>query len=126
MDIVETVEEMCKEIYKELGAGLIENNYQRALEYELRTKGEPYTPQQVITYTYKGQSLSFGLMDIYLPDRKLIIELKALLSGIGQKEINQINNYIKHSKDPEVRGIIINFGKRMDIIHLGAPRMEAD
>ena len=126
MDI-EFIEEICKDIFNELGSGLIELNYHRALEYELRNRGEPYTSQRVVQYRYKEQPLSFGLMDLYLPNRKLIIELKALSTGLGHKEISQVRNYIKHSEEDCLKGMVINFGKKLDIIYVNpVPTMLED
>jgi GxxExxY protein len=66
------------EVHRELGPGLLEEIYQRALEVELELRGLPFTAQEPLPVSYKGVYLGKGLnMDFVVRD-ELVIELKSV------------------------------------------------
>ena len=111
-DMLVKIKGMAVDIYKILGTGLTELNYHKAFEIELRLDNIPYETKMTVPYTYKGFTLSYGELDLYLPQHKIIIELKSIVS-ITPKEEAQVKQYIKHyetmSKNKSVKGILINF-----------------
>jgi GxxExxY protein len=109
MNIVKEVEKLCQTIYNELGGSASELNIHKALEIELREHHIKYMSKMIIPFKYKEWSLSYGECDFYLPEYKLIIELKTLCYGIRHKEISQISNYMRHIGIDGVNGLICNF-----------------
>lgn len=109
MKTIKQIEKICQTIYDDLGGGMCELNYQKALEIELREHNIKYMSKLIIPYKYKDWTLSFGEADIYLPEDNIVIELKVLSWGITQKEISQTMGYMKHIGIDNCKGLILNF-----------------
>lgn len=94
------------EVYKNLGAGFLENVYQEALELELDARGIPFRSQAEIEIRYKGKVLKQRYRaDIVCYD-KIILELKAVTTLLREHEA-QLQNYLKATG---MRlGLLINF-----------------
>ncbi len=107
-EIVEFVKEKAEEIYEDLGMGHIELVYENALEVELKLRGLEFSKQVAIPINYKGYFIGFGIADIVIND-KLVIELKAQVYNIGNKERRQV---LKYMKPLEIdKGMVINFSQ---------------
>jgi len=95
------------EVYREMGCGFLEAVYQECLERELRIRQIPFTAQQALSITYKGQSLR----QTYQPDLicfdKIILELKAV-TELAPEHRAQLHNYLKATNLPV--GYLVNFG----------------
>lgn len=95
------------DVYREMGCGFLEAVYQECLEKELSIRGIPFSAQQELRLTYKGDVLR----QIYKPDficyESIIVELKALSSTNGEHKA-QVINYLKATG---MRlGLLVNFG----------------
>lgn len=95
------------EVYRELGCGFLEAVYQECLQKELRLRGVPFSAQQELTLTYKGEPLN----QIYRPDficyGSIIVELKAV-KKIANEHRAQVHNYLKATE--LTLGLLVNFG----------------
>jgi GxxExxY protein len=65
------------EVHRNLGPGLLESIYERALSYEFFDNNIKFDKQVLMTIIYKGHSLGDHRMDI-LVENEIIIELKAV------------------------------------------------
>jgi GxxExxY protein len=66
------------EVHRQLGPGLLESIYQRALEHEFRVGGVPVRPQERVPVIYKGLTLGEPLViDFLFPDL-MLLEIKAV------------------------------------------------
>jgi GxxExxY protein len=66
------------EVHRELGPGLLESAYQRALEHELTLRGIRFVAQKVCAVTYKGLVIEDAYrLDLFVDDR-LVVELKTV------------------------------------------------
>lgn len=95
------------EVYKEMGAGFLEQVYQECMEKELKERGIPFVAQPELILSYKGKALQ----QIFRPDLlcydQIIVELKAV-KNLAPEHTAQILNYLRASK---LRlGLLINFG----------------
>jgi len=93
------------EVLNEIGHGLREKTYERALCREFDFQGIAYSQQTVFPVEYKGAKI-----DEYIPD--LVVEGRIVtdaktIDGIGQDEIGKMLNYLKITKLNV--GLIINF-----------------
>ena len=93
------------EVHNEIGHGLREKTYERALCREFDLKPIEYSQQAIFPVEYKGVKV-----DEYIPD--LIVESRVVvdtktIEGIGKDEIGKILNYLKITKLKV--GLIINF-----------------
>jgi GxxExxY protein len=98
-------------VHRELGPGLRENSYQRALASKLSDAGYAIE-QQKLFEVYEGSD-NARLAGYYIPDfvveGVVIVEIKAL-RGIDNSHLAQMIGYLAVSTCPV--GLLINFGER--------------
>lgn len=102
-------------VHRELGSGLRENSYQRALANKLTDAGLAFE-QQKLYKVYEGQEQK-RLVGYYIPDfvvdDSVIVEIKAL-RGLDNSHLAQIIGYLAVSGCSI--GLLINFGER-SLVH---------
>lgn len=67
----------CIEVHKQLGPGLLETIYQRAVALELKTAGIPFEREKPFPVVYRGQRLYVHHLD-FVVGGKVVLELKAV------------------------------------------------
>ena len=67
----------CIEVHKQLGPGLLEVIYQRAVAYELQSAGIRCEREKQYPVTYRGHNLYVHRLDIVV-EGKIVLELKAV------------------------------------------------
>lgn len=95
------------EVHRELGAGLLESIYERALCLEFDLQGIKYKRQEPVDLLYKGNKLSGFRVDLLVED-EVVVELKAINISPGTV-MSQTISYLKATNLK--RGLIINFGQ---------------
>lgn len=97
--------------HRELGPGLREDSYQRALANDLKDAAFFFEEQKL--YEVYGGEEHQRLIGYYIPDfvveEKLIVEIKAL-RGLDKSHLAQLIGYLAVSGCPQ--GLLINFGER--------------
>lgn len=93
------------EVFRVLGAGFLEQVYQKALVHELEVQGLRADGQRALEVIYKGTSVGLYIADILVEDR-VVVELKAVESLTKAHEA-QLLNYLKASG--ERVGLLVNF-----------------
>ncbi len=93
-------------VYNELGSGLFESVYEKALMYQLKKDGLEVKNQVSIPVYYDDQLLDIGfILDILVED-KVIIEIKSV-EELSKTHHKQILNYLGLTN---LRlGILVNF-----------------
>lgn len=116
--IINLVIELSKNIIDTLGVGFIEGIYHKALMIDL-TKETEYNieTKKIIPISYKNINIGYVESDIVINTENniYILELKSFDRNILQKEILQIQKYIKFIDNPNnkiIKGIIINFNQK--------------
>lgn len=66
------------EVYDNLGPGLLESVYEKALVVELESNGFSVQKQVLVPVMYKGETIDNALRLDLLVDNKVIIELKSV------------------------------------------------
>jgi GxxExxY protein len=115
-DLVTRVIGCCISVHRELGAGLLESIYSRAIDIELRTAGIPFAREVWIPVRYRGELLCRQRLDIVVGG-ELLIEVKAVdrLNPVHQA---QILSYLRIAK---LRvGLLMNFN--VPVLHQGLKR----
>jgi len=95
-------------VYNELGPGLLESVYERALMMELASRGVPARNQVPVRAFYKGMDLEMDLkLDILVND-SIVLELKSVeqLHPVHEK---QLLTYLKLAN--KQLGLLINFNE---------------
>lgn len=99
------------EVHRELGPGLREDSYQRALANKLSKAGIVFE-QQKLYGVFEG-GLEQQLVGYYIPDYvvegSVVVEIKAL-HGLNNNHLAQIIGYLAVTGCP--LGLLINFGER--------------
>jgi GxxExxY protein len=93
------------EVHRELGAGLPEDAYERAMAIELEARGIQFCRQYQIGVSYKGVVVSRVRLD-FLIEQRLVLEVKSVqtLTPIDRR---QVLRYLEVTKLP--LGLLINF-----------------
>ena len=104
-DLVYKVTGAAMNVLNELGHGLREKTYERALCIELGLNDIPWTSQNVHEVYYKGLHIDDYVPDIEIPEH-LIVELKTV-DKICDEHVGQVLNYLRITGLDA--GIILNF-----------------
>jgi GxxExxY protein len=67
----------CIEVHRELGPGLVEAAYQRAVSYELAEQGIPFDRERSVAINYRGRPVYTHRLDLVVAD-EILVELKAV------------------------------------------------
>lgn len=99
------------EVHRELGPGLREDSYQKALGQKFIGAHLAFEPQKL--YEVYDRPEQLALIGYYIPDfvvaEKVVVEIKAL-HGVDNSHLAQIIGYLAVSGCPV--GLLINFGER--------------
>lgn len=93
-------------VYNNLGPGLLESIYEKALAYELRKVGLTVSTQQEINVIYEGEDLGVGLRLDLLVENCVIVEVKSKeeLTKVDHKQL------ITYLRVTDLRlGVLVNF-----------------
>lgn len=106
-DLVGAIRGAIFEVFKELGPGLLESAYEEALFLELKLRGLAPERQVEMPIYYKSEMISTKLRIDLLVNRRIIIELKAVESGLQAVNFRQVQTYLRAANLH--RGILVNF-----------------
>ena len=95
------------EVMNELGHGLREKTYERALCREFDIQQFGYSQQAVFPVVYKGEKIDEYIPDLIVGDR-LVVDTKTV-DAIGNDQIGQMLNYLRITGMKV--GLLINFKK---------------
>lgn len=98
------------EVHKQLGPGLLESAYEKALAIELSDRAINVKRQIDIATTYKGRDLGCGFRADLIVEESLLIELKTV-DKMGDLHIAQVITYLKFLGFK--CGLLINFNERL-------------
>lgn len=106
-DLTDKIIKAASNVHKELGPGLVEKLYQRALRVELVKSGVSLEREKRIELKYKGVNIGFDKVDFDI-ENKVLVELKAV-SELNEIHKAQMISYLKSSGRRV--GLVINFAK---------------
>ena len=104
-DLAYAVAGCAMAVLNELGHGLREKTYARALCLEFDTRSIPWTAQKEFPVFYRNQRIDTYVPDLLVDDR-LVVETK-VADSIHPDHVGQILNYLRIAKLHA--GIILNF-----------------
>lgn len=94
------------EVHREMGPGLLESVYQRALEFEMASRKIPFRSQAELPVQYKGNDLGSTLRLDFVIDDAVVLEIKSV-SILEPIHTAQLLTYLRLSLLPV--GLLINF-----------------
>jgi GxxExxY protein len=108
-DLARTVLGVCIDVHRELGPGLPEEAYERALAIEFDARGIAYKRQHRIVVQYKGVPIATVKLD-FLIEERLVLEAKSvdLLTPIDRKQVVRYLQITQLSL-----GLLVNFNVMM-------------
>ena len=80
--LASAVIEAAFRVHRNLGPGLLESVYEECLCYELSNMGIPFERQLKLAINYETIRIKSGLQFDLLVDKKLVVELKAVIEMI--------------------------------------------
>jgi GxxExxY protein len=113
------IKEISEKIYITLGVGYKENIYHSSFSIELRKRGIVFQSEVICPILYENIQVGFERADIVLYDNEnmtYVLEFKAQLNPVGNKEIIQVKKYLKNFKINN--GYLINFSSKLEIKHV--------
>lgn len=106
------------EVHRELGPGLLESAYQRALAHELRLRKIPFDEQKVCAVRYKDLVVDDAHRLDFLVGNLVVVELKTVDALLDVHEA-QVLTYLKFTRCRI--GLLMNF--RSTILMGGLKRL---
>ena len=94
------------EVHRDLGPGLLESAYQKALAHELKLRRLAFEEQQPCSVRYKDLLIEDAYRLDFLVDGKVVVELKAVDALLGIHEA-QVLTYLRFSSCRI--GLLFNF-----------------
>jgi len=94
------------EVHRELGPGLLESAYQRALGHEFRLRGISFEEQKFCSIHYKDLLIEDAYKLDFLVGNRVVVELKAIDELLGVHEA-QVLTYLRFSQSRI--GLLFNF-----------------
>jgi GxxExxY protein len=67
----------CLAVHRELGPGLLEAIYTRAVGIELTARGIPFEAEKPVPVHYRGRPLCHQRLDLFI-DKRLVLEIKSV------------------------------------------------
>ncbi len=106
------------EVHRELGPGLLESAYQRALAHEFTLRGIPFEKELICPVLYKDLVIDDAYRLDFLVDGSVVVELKTV-DELMDVHTAQVLTYLKFSKTRI--GLLMNF--RSTILTCGLKRL---
>lgn len=106
------------EVHRELGPGLLESAYQRALAHEFTLRGIPFEKELICPVLYKDLVIDDAYRLDFLVDGSVVVELKTV-DELMDVHTAQALTYLKFSKTRI--GLLMNF--RSTILTCGLKRL---
>jgi GxxExxY protein len=95
----------CIDVHKELGPGLVEIAYERAVCFELTDSGIPFECERAVPIAYRGRHVYTHRLDIVVGD-SIILELKAV-ERVSPLHTAQVLSCLRAARLPVA--LLINF-----------------
>ena len=96
-------------VHRELGPGLLESVYEKALIVEFEMYGIAFECQAPVIVTYRGRDLGVGFRADIIVAKQLLLELKAV-DQLNDVHLAQVITYLKLLGLK--RGLLINFNTK--------------
>ena len=108
------------EVYNTLGPGLLESVYEKAMKYELQSRGLKVTSQVPINFMYKEIIISEDFRLDLLVDDKLIIELKSVetIMPVHFKQVRTYMRLLNKSAGILIKFNVSDFKRGYKVIHI--------
>jgi GxxExxY protein len=105
-ELAKLVLDICFEIHRGLGPGLLESVYEEVLSFELNEMGIPFERQKGLPVYWKSKKMDLGYRPDLIVDNQLVVELKSV-ETVTKVHVKTTLTYIRLSE--KKLGLLINF-----------------
>ena len=109
-ELIDKVLTAATKVHTELGPGLLESVYEKALLFELTEMGIPAQSQVDVPVKYRNVELGLGFRADIVVDNNLLLELKTV-NEFAPIHLSQVMTYLKVLNIK--RGFLLNFNTRL-------------
>lgn len=102
--------DICFDIHRKLGPGLLESVYEEILTYELGKKGIYLERQRAVSAWWKGIKMDIGFRADLIVENRIIIEIKSV-EQLAPVHYKQLLTYLKLT-DIKL-GLLVNFNEAL-------------
>jgi len=99
----------CLTVHKELGPGLLESVYPKAVAIELEDRGISFEMEKALRVNYRGRLLCHQRLDLFV-DGRIVVELKSV-ELVHPIHVAQVLSYLRLTGAR--LGLLINFNVPM-------------
>ena len=107
-DVTYRVIGCAMKVHNQLGPGLTEMMYHRALSRSMDEAGLSFEEQKCVEVAFEGKRLGLLYLD-YLVEKSVVVEEKALSHLLTAEEVAQVVTYLAATGLPV--GLLLNFGR---------------
>lgn len=104
-DLVRQTIGCCLAVHRELGPGLLEKVYVRAIAIELESRGIRFSTEKTVPILYRGRLICRQRIDL-LVDERVVVEVKSV-ERLSPVHVAQIINYLRVTGARV--GLLVNF-----------------
>jgi GxxExxY protein len=104
-ELVHDIIGCCIAVHRELGPGLLEAIYTRAVGIELEARGIPFEVEKAIPVQYRGQPLCHQRLDLFI-DKRVVLEIKSV-DVLHPIHMAQVISYLRVTRTRV--GLLVNF-----------------
>ena len=104
--LVEQIIGCCLAVHRQLGPGLLESIYRRAIAIELAEEGCAFETEKPVPVMYRGQLLCHQRLDIVV-EAAVLLEIKAV-ERLAPIHHAQVLSYLRISRSLRI-GLLMNF-----------------
>ena len=95
----------CLTVHRELGPGLLEAVYLRAVARELTSRGIPFELEHSVPIKYRGAVIAQHRLDVFV-DRRVILEAKSV-DRLAPIHVAQVISYLRATRTRAA--LLVNF-----------------
>ena len=107
-EIATIIVNLCLQIHRELGPGLLESVYEGVLCYELQAQGISFERQKTVPVVWKGVKLDYGFRLDVLVENKVLVEIKSV-EAMNPVYAKIVLTYLKLTG--KKLGLLVNFNE---------------
>jgi len=105
--LIDEVLTIATSVHRELGPGLLESAYSRALSRDLERQGIAHEREREVSLTYRGENLGPAFRADLVIENQLVVELKSL-PAVDASQFRQLRTYLTLLRMRT--GFLLNFG----------------
>ena len=118
LNIIDEIINISNNVFRVLGKGFVESIYHKAILVDLYKTNYTIETKKIIPIMYNNVNVGYVESDIIVYDKInniiVIIELKSQDKDLNNKEIIQVQKYMRNIEQQNSIGLVINFPQKIN------------